>query len=275
MFMRPEWVPVDRLLRNTSRYVEAHPSDAAGYYALGRLHYLAFTMKIELVPSFPQSDGELVRPVPDHLVGLPLAGAREQRAMELAREELGDKADTQEERQKFFQAVSRYRAKLEAENWSPPKAAPQTLVEHAAKSVAAFRKGMELDPKDVLFPLGLGSLLVQFADWADEAHPSEIPEALRGDLRREARGHFLNAWRRAYPTESKAKTLPIGGLSQFASFEAGHAFLRLAEARSAVAHCCREGHRFPNETRRGSARETADWRDHSAGPFTAARCAFG
>jgi hypothetical protein len=51
--MRPEWVPVDRLVGNTTRYVEAHPSEASAHYALGRLHYLAFTLKMDLVPAYP------------------------------------------------------------------------------------------------------------------------------------------------------------------------------------------------------------------------------
>ena len=229
-FMRPDWVPVDRLLENTTRYVTAHPSEASGYYSLGRLHYLAFTLKMEIVPAFPQTEEELARPVPDHLVGLPLAGAREQHAMDLARQELGDKADAPDQRTKFFQAVSRYRSKLETENWAPPKPTPETLISHAAKAAAAFRRAMELDAKDPLFPLGLGSLLVQFVDWNDEARVKELPPELQGDLRAAARGHFLNAWKLAYPTESKTNRLPIGGLSQLASFEAGHAFLRLAEA---------------------------------------------
>jgi hypothetical protein len=64
MFMRPEWVPVDRLVGNTARYVAAHPSEASAHYALGRLHYLAFTLKMDLVPAFPHRDDELARPVP-------------------------------------------------------------------------------------------------------------------------------------------------------------------------------------------------------------------
>jgi hypothetical protein len=150
--------------------------------------------------------------------------------MELARAEVGVKADDPDERQRFFQTVSRYRTKLEVENWTPPRATPEVLLDHAAKAVASLRKAMELDPKEPLFPLGLGSLFVQFADWNDEAHVRELPETLRGDLRRDARAHFLAAWKRAYPNDSKARTLPIGGLSQFVSFEAGHAFLRLAES---------------------------------------------
>jgi hypothetical protein len=131
--------------------------------------------------------------------------------MELARAEVGVKADDPDERQRFFRAVSRHRTKLEAENWTPPRVTPEVLLAHAAKAVASLRKAMELDPKEPLFPLGLGSLFVQFADWNDEAHVRELPETLRGDLRREA-GTFLAAWKRAYPGDSKARTLPIGGL---------------------------------------------------------------
>ncbi|MBD3265538.1 hypothetical protein GF373_02615 [bacterium] len=37
-----EPVPVDRLIRNVSQYVQAHPHDAHGYYTLGRVHSYAF-----------------------------------------------------------------------------------------------------------------------------------------------------------------------------------------------------------------------------------------
>src|SRR5246127_2214658 len=35
-------VPVSRLIRNTTRYIKAHPKDSQGYYLLGRLHSFAF-----------------------------------------------------------------------------------------------------------------------------------------------------------------------------------------------------------------------------------------
>jgi len=37
--------PVQRLVFNVEAYVETHPEDANGYYRLGRIHYLAFTLR--------------------------------------------------------------------------------------------------------------------------------------------------------------------------------------------------------------------------------------
>jgi len=42
MFSVGKTVPVDRLIKNLSRYVNEHPKDAQGFYALGRIHGLAF-----------------------------------------------------------------------------------------------------------------------------------------------------------------------------------------------------------------------------------------
>ncbi len=51
----PEQVPVDRLLKNANRYIEAHPKDARGYYVLGRLHSMAFaTGAAELFVANPE-----------------------------------------------------------------------------------------------------------------------------------------------------------------------------------------------------------------------------
>jgi hypothetical protein len=226
MFARPDWVPVDRLVANTERYAAAHPQEAAAQYTLGRLHYLAFVLKLERVPVYQPGGDALPVPSRESHIGLPLAAAREARAQELATGELGDKADPS----RFAQAIVRQREKLEAENWRPPETPPAKLIEHAEKAVTAFRKAIELDGKDGLHPLGLASLLAQFADWRDEAKPAELPAPLQGDLRTQARGLFLKAWQLAYPTDAKSRTKPVGGLSDLVSFEAGRAFVNLASA---------------------------------------------
>ncbi|MBI5725481.1 MAG: hypothetical protein HZA50_16105 [Planctomycetes bacterium] len=37
--------PVERLIKSVTAYIKEHPNDAKGYYTLGRVHYLAFSMK--------------------------------------------------------------------------------------------------------------------------------------------------------------------------------------------------------------------------------------
>jgi hypothetical protein len=48
-FIRLEEAPVERLLSNVGHYVDAHPTDAHGYYTLGRIHYLAFSLRRQMI----------------------------------------------------------------------------------------------------------------------------------------------------------------------------------------------------------------------------------
>ena len=44
-FPWPLEVPVERLIRNTEAYIKENPKDPAGPYTLGRIHYLALSLK--------------------------------------------------------------------------------------------------------------------------------------------------------------------------------------------------------------------------------------
>ena len=51
----PTDAPVDRLVANLTSYTKEHPEDADGYYALGRVHGLAFTLKTRVVATWDRS----------------------------------------------------------------------------------------------------------------------------------------------------------------------------------------------------------------------------
>jgi hypothetical protein len=56
-----EWVlptgwPVERLIRNTTRYLEEHPGDPEAEYCLGRIHGLAFQLECTSLAVWPMSD---------------------------------------------------------------------------------------------------------------------------------------------------------------------------------------------------------------------------
>jgi hypothetical protein len=123
---------------------------------------------------------------------------------------------------------------LEQEQWRPPEIPRETLVAHAAKAVNAFRKAIEIDPDNALFPLGLGSLFDQFAEWNSDEKIAALPAALTGDLRAAARAQYFAAWSRAAAQDRQAHFLPVGGLGTLVSFEAGRGFLRLAEENLSV-----------------------------------------
>jgi hypothetical protein len=52
----PGDVPVNRLVANLTKYIQAHPNDAEGYYRLGRVHTLALETKTEFVLAFERED---------------------------------------------------------------------------------------------------------------------------------------------------------------------------------------------------------------------------
>lgn len=232
MFIRPELEPVDRLVKNAEAYAEGHPSDAAAQYTLARIHYLAFALRIGAVPCLPPNeDGQRV-PAPDFLVGLPVEMARRDRAVELAREELGFKGDLPSEPekiQKYWQAVTRITDKLTKDNWAPPPLSNEDLLKHADRAAQTFQRAMQIDGKNGLYPLGYGSLLLQVADWVDTTKDVPLSEALKIDQRTVAREAFLKAWNLSFPTDSKSKSLPPSGLPGMVSHEAGRAFVQLCD----------------------------------------------
>lgn len=233
MFMQPELEPLDRLVASAEKYAKSHDSDPSAHYTLARVHYLAFALRINSVPAFPPDGDGRRQPVPDHLVGLPVEMARRARAVELAREELklGDQFPQDEaKRQAYWQAVTRLTEKLKTDGWQPPALPATALAGHAEAALIEFRRAIELDSKDGLFRLGLGSLLVQVADWIETEKSATVPEALKGDLRSDARAAFLKSWQLAHPVEVTAKSLPPSGLAGFVSHEAGRAFINLCDA---------------------------------------------
>ncbi len=233
IFVRPEMIPTERLLKNTEAYLAQHPRDATAYYTVGRIHYLAFVLGLDRLPAFRAGENDLPKVANDELIGEPVAALRQAHAEELARAELklkpGEIPDGDEARSRYFAAVSRHQQALEKSNWTPEKLSTEALLEHAVKARQAFSQALEIEPNNGLFHLGVASLLTQIADWNDDAKVNSLPPALTGDLRTQARSEYLIAWTQAYPQESKATHLPLLGLSEFVSYEAGQAFIQLAE----------------------------------------------
>ncbi|MEO8352082.1 MAG: hypothetical protein ABI680_10140 [Chthoniobacteraceae bacterium] len=233
IFVRPEMIPTERLLKNTGAFLAKHPRDAAAHYTLGRIHYLAFVLGLDRLPAHRGGENELPKIANDELIGEPVAAMRQERAEELARAEFklkpGALPDGDAERSRYFAAISRHQQELHESNWRPEKLSTEALLEHAVQARQAMDRALEIEPDNGLFHLGLASLLTQVADWNEEAKVDPLPPALRGGLRTQARAEFLLAWTKSYPADSKATHLPLLGLNEFVSYEAGQAFVRLAE----------------------------------------------
>jgi len=54
-FVPPHMVPLDRLIHSAEAYLKKHPDEAEAHYTLGRIYYLAFTMKRDSIPAFPDN----------------------------------------------------------------------------------------------------------------------------------------------------------------------------------------------------------------------------
>ncbi|MCY2950828.1 MAG: hypothetical protein NTU53_02495 [Planctomycetota bacterium] len=73
-FAVPAEVPVERLIRNIGAYIQEHPDDAMGYYTLGRVHNLAFSLKQQNLRAREQD--EKLPAIPDMFNRIPAAAPR-------------------------------------------------------------------------------------------------------------------------------------------------------------------------------------------------------
>lgn len=58
MFMQPQMIPVERLLKNAETHLAANPESDEARYIVARIHYLAFARSSESVPAFAEADRE-------------------------------------------------------------------------------------------------------------------------------------------------------------------------------------------------------------------------
>ncbi|MBI4584848.1 MAG: hypothetical protein HY717_12605 [Planctomycetes bacterium] len=254
----PENVPVERLVKNMESYIKENPDDPQGFYVLGRVHGLAFTLKRRALATWPH---ETIQSF-------------------IADEDFQKQA-----------APSPEAGKKEV-----PLTGAE-LLDHLSAAVKNFSTAIRLDPKPALYHLGYagvleaGSPLAYQVDFMpglkkgkgspgekspeaeklvgrlgspDEKERSEAREKLRQEisstaeslhqrrsdpneaLRKEiaallrfyweeqALAEYLAAYQRAAGKDVKIKEQPLRGLSQLASYEAGKAWLRLAKTHGAA-----------------------------------------
>ena len=59
IFMSPELVPVDRLVKSAEAHLAQHPEKAVAHYTLARIHYLAFVTNLDKVAAYPNMDADV------------------------------------------------------------------------------------------------------------------------------------------------------------------------------------------------------------------------
>ena len=232
LFVKPTYLPAERLIANTRAYLDEHPKEANAHYTLARIHYLAFVNESEFVGfTGTRKKDDLPRVAPDWLLGL---GGRErerryQHASSLVLKEFGyeskQKVPTAEI--KSFQETVRKRAmKLEKSGWKPSALSPETMKTHAEKALGAFRKALELDADNALYHLGLASLIQQHVVITSQ-HKSARSKAFDAFHADDILDTFLKAHTLSIRPDLKRKHRPEAGLKSLVAYESGNAFVRL------------------------------------------------
>ncbi|MFD0895111.1 hypothetical protein KBB96_00860 [Luteolibacter ambystomatis] len=230
MFMPPKLVPMETLEKNASAYTAAHPAEANGWYVSARIHYLAFVSKSAALATVGSGQDEN---------GLPLLyrgyGTKIDRTIEMQREaqlralkKMGlDEVPMDDRHSTYLEAYDAAVAEMRAANWTPPVPAPEELLRHVRQALADFDKALSLAPDNALYQLGKASLLQQYADEQpalEKAGLKDLPAVEPVDGRAAA---FYKAFVLAKTKDAASKSLPLLGISDLVSHEAGEAYLKL------------------------------------------------
>jgi hypothetical protein len=190
-FAYPQEVPVERLVKNVGAYVKEHPKDAQGYYTLGRVNYLALSMKSTTVRAFEAADPKNLPAVPE-----------------------------------FFQVAGKTQ---------PDEA---RLKQYLAAAVENFGKAIELKPDVAMYHMGMASVMEAALHSGLElgAAPGSKGEKAgkeKDAWREGAIAEYLKAFDLAVEKDAALQHMPIRGLRELVSYEAGKRYLAMVNERGA------------------------------------------
>jgi hypothetical protein len=190
-FLPTEPVPVERLIKNVTTYIAAHPNDAQGYYILGRIHSRAFAENTEILrASMTSTAGQ---PLKLPTVTVPSATIMQPRLP-----------------------------------GAPPENPPWP---HLFKSIVNYRRATDLAPKEALYFLGLGWMLEQAIPYGPAVDRAMSPHSPDGEIfRSDALAAYRRAYALRIDEDMKKEYFGPGGDSDI-SREAGEGILRLLEGR--------------------------------------------
>lgn len=238
-FLGPTFVPIDRLITNTTAFVRENPKNAHGYYTLARIHYLAFVNKASVVGV--TNEDSTPRIAPNWLLGDFLYLTRWYHARELTLKQFGYSSisDIQstipiKKRFEFNDALHEKAQQLEEEGWRPEKLKDKELVKHAANAMRNFRKAISLDQNNGLYHLGMASLLEQYVQFLKEVSPNYVPEEFRSIILNRSKDIYYKAYTLSIRNELKHKHMPTRGLRSMVGYEAGKAYVRVVKADKSI-----------------------------------------
>jgi hypothetical protein len=233
------YVPFDRVVTNTETYVKDHPKDAQGHYTLARMHYFVFVDRLPYVPMDYYVGAVPPRVAQEWQIG------REELLLDLCRTQAKQMVleawgcATEEDvpadrREEFQRAVNNKMQELRSQGWEPERLDARQVLAHAGAAVDNFERALDLDPNNGLFYLGLASLYEQYSSYADDANITERPPQLAHVTVPETRVMYYLAYRLSIEQERQLDCEPLFGLSTLVSYEAGTAYLRLAEREPSI-----------------------------------------
>lgn len=243
IFVSPSEAPVDRLVANTTAYIQENTKNPEGYYTLARIHYLAFANMSTQVPVYGSGNGQLLPVVAPYSMSRYLTDQRRRlQATRIVLKELGYASQGEVPRDKRREMRDKVSEKveeleeveaLEGRGWSPSGLPTEQLNQHADLASANFKRAIELDPNNALSYLGLASLLEQYTDFVKATYG--IPEAFSGILLDKAKETYYKAYTLAIEADIQLESLPLlSELSSLISHEAGQAYVRLSTSESAM-----------------------------------------
>lgn len=238
-FPAPWYVPFDRLIANTEAFIKVHPNDPQGYYTVARMHYFAFVNQVPFVPT-RNAESSPPNVAADWQVradGL-LSDLRHAQAEQIVLKAWGYATAEDvpaQRRSEFQQAVFEKEQELGAQGWKPDLLDTETLLTHAAAAVDNFERALDLDPENGLIYLGLASLYEQYSSYAADANITDQPRQLAYVTTLRTRLTYYLAYRFSIEDARQWEYLPLWGLRTSVSYEAGTAYLRLAEKAPSIA----------------------------------------
>lgn len=235
MFLLPQPIPTERLIKNTNAYITENPKDQKGQYCLARIHYLAFINKSFKVNAFKNNG--LYEAISEHWPGDMKLSLLNSYASELVLREMSYSSTSEipkKNSSRFWELVSQKKKELEKQNWQPPRPSNTDLFRHVELAAQSFEKAISLDDNNALYYLGYASLMKQYVDFINEIKSEHLPTQFQTIILARSKELFYKAYELSIHKDMKHKHRPIAGLGSLVGYEAGKAYIKLVETEKSI-----------------------------------------